>query len=142
MTTRNRIKGKSITFLVDDVEYNCDATSIVLTHEEADDDTVTFCDAAAGGAYEWKLTISALQSTDADALHTFFWDTAGSTVDFVFGPHGNAIPSTAQPHYAGTIAMPNKKPDIGGEANSTWTFEMELKVEGDLTRLTAAAGGA
>lgn len=139
MATRNRLKGKSITFTVEDVEYNCDATSVTFVHEEADDDTVTFCDAAAGGAYEWHCNITALQSTDADALHTFFWTNAGTTVDFVFGPHGNAVPSVAQPHYSGTITLPNKKPDVGGEADSTWTFEMELIVDGDLTKVTAPA---
>lgn len=135
--TRNRIKGKSITFTVGAVEYNCDATSIVFVNEEADNDTVTFCDAAAGGAYEWKCNITALQSTDADALHTFIWANSGTTVAFVFGPHGNATPTVAQPHFTGSITIPNKKPDVGGEADSTWTFEMELPVNGALTRKTA-----
>lgn len=137
MTTRNRIKGKSITFEVEGVEYNCDATSVVLTHEEADDDVVTFCDTA--GSYEWHLAITALQSTDADALHTFLWTNAGNTVDFTFGPHGNATPTTVQPHYTGTITLPNKKPDVGGEANSTWTFDMDLVVDGDVTKVTTGA---
>lgn len=135
---RNRLKGKSIVFTVDGTDMTLDATSIVLTHEEADDDEVTFADAKAGGAFDWKLAITALQSTDADALHTFVWDNAGESVDFVFAPNGNDAPSVAQPHFTGTVILGNKKPDLGGDADSTWTFELELDVDGPLTRKTAA----
>jgi trans-2-enoyl-CoA reductase len=135
---RNRLKGKSIVFSVEGTDYTLDATSIALTHEEADDDEVTFADAAAGGAYDWKMTISALQSTDADALHTFFWTHAGESIDFVFGPNGNAVPTVAQPHFTGTVKLDNKLPDIGGDADSTWTFEKELEVDGPLVRKTTA----
>lgn len=134
---RNRLKGKSIVFTVDETDYTLDATSIEFSHEEADDDEVTFADAAAGGAYEWLCTITALQSTDADALHTFFWDNAGQTVNFVFGPNGNELPSVAQPHYTGSFKLSNQLPSIGGDADTTWTFEKELQVEGQLTRVTA-----
>lgn len=135
---RNRLKGKQIVFSVEGVSYVEDATSIVLTHEEADDDEVTFADAAAGGAYEWKMAITAIQATDAVSLHTFFWAHAGEEVDFIFAPHGNAVASATQPHYLGTIQLSKKLPDVGGDADSTWTFEMELDVVGALTKKVTA----
>lgn len=128
-----RIKGKNIVFTLDAVDYKVDATSVVFTHEEAD--TVTFGD----GGYEWKCALTGVQGTASDSLHTFFWDNTGETVDFVFAPHGNATPSASQPHYTGSITLPYKKPDIGGEAGSQWTFDMELDVDGDLTKVTSGA---
>lgn len=133
---RNRMKGKGITFTVEDVDYTLDASSVVLTHEEAENDVLVFADASAGGAYEWKMTINAIQSTDADALHTFVWSNSGDLVDFLFAPHGNTAATVAQPHFTGSVRIPNKKPELGGEADTTWSFEMELDVEGDITRVT------
>lgn len=131
MATRNRIKGNNIVFKLGAVDYNIDATSVVFSHEEAD--TVTFGD----GGYEWKCAITAVQATEAASLHSFFWTNSGTSVNFVFAPNGNAVPSVTQPHYTGSIQLPNKKPDVGGDANSTWTFDMELDVVGDLTKVTS-----
>lgn len=138
--TRNRLKGKSISFTVGAVEYLYDVTSVLFTHEEAEDDVVTFADAAAGGSYEWTCTVNAVQSTDADSLHTFLWANAGSTVAFKFAPKGNtSTPTVTSPHYTGSVIVPGKKPDLGGDAgaDNTWTYEVAFKVVGDITKVTA-----
>lgn len=136
MPARNRLKGKTVTFTIEGTEYNLDVDQVLLTHEEADDDFVSFADGDA--SYEWLLTVRAAQSTDADALHTFIRTNTNTEADFVFGPHGNAVPSVAQPHVSGTIEISGKQPDIGGEKGSTWTFEHEFKVVGSLTWISAA----
>lgn len=140
MAVRNKLRGKSVSFTVDAVEYKCEVNSIVLSHVESDDDFVSFCDAEDGGAYEYRLTVSAHQSIDPESFHTFIRENKGTVVDFSFAPAGNAVPSTTQPHITGSIKLSNQTPDIGGEASvegTTWTFEMEFKVEGDVTWVTA-----
>lgn len=134
-----RIKGKSLVFEVDGEEFACDATSVVLGNEEADDqDAVTFCDAASGTSVQWFIEISAITSTDEESFWSFLWDNAGETgVSFTFAPHGNAVPSTTQPHFEGTVTLP-AKPSIGGESNSTWTFEVRLEVDDTPTKVTSA----
>lgn len=131
-----RIKGKSAIFEVDGVDYAGDITSIVLENEAADADVTTFADAAAGGAVEWKFSITAVQSTDTGSLWNYLWTAAGDTdVPFTYGPQGNETPSTAKPHFTGTLDL-GPKPSIGGDADATWTFDVELKVNGEPTRVT------
>jgi len=137
---RNRLMGQKIVFTVGGTDYTLDASSIVFSQDEADDDTTTFADAAAGGAYVWTCKITALQSLDAAALHTFMWTNTGTSAAFVFAPAGNSTPSVAQPHFTGSLKLSGKKPDIGGDASrdgSAWTFDAELDVDGDITRKTA-----
>lgn len=134
-----RIKGKSLVFEVDGLEYACDVTSVTLANEEADDqDAVTFCDAAEGVNVQWYLEVNAITSTDEDSFWSFLWDNAGETeVGFTFAPHGNAVPSTTQPHFEGTVTLP-AAPSIGGEANSTWTFEVRMDLDAAPTKVTSA----
>lgn len=133
----NRVKGNKVTFLVEGVEYNIDVNSVVLTHVESDDDFVSFGEGSAN--YEYRLSIRAAQDTNPDSFHTFIRESAGviESADFTFGPHGNAIPTTSQPHVSGTIEITGQKPDVGGEKGGTATFEMEFKVIGDVTWITA-----
>lgn len=135
MPSRNRLRGKSVTFTIEGIEYNLDVDSIVLDEVEDEDAFVSFANTA--GEFKQVLAIRASQSTDADALHTFLRENAGDDVDFVFGPWGNTVPSVAQPHVAGTVTLPRKRPTLGGEVNSAWTFEAELEVVGEVTYVTA-----
>lgn len=134
---RTRIKGDKITFKIATVEYNLDATSIVFSQSEASEDVVTFADAAAGGSWEWSCAITALQSTEAAAFHTFLWTNNNTTAAFVFAPYGNTTPSATQPHFTGNLKISGKLPDVGGQADSTWTFQETFEVDGALTRKIA-----
>ena len=145
---RNRMKGKGITFTFKGQEYKCDLVSAVLQKESAGgdsstDSTITFCDAETGAAsgQAWKLSITAVQSTDNGAtdadksLHTLIWEAAAGSVDteipFVFAPHGNATPSQTQPHYTGTaIVKTGAYPAVGGSAGeSSWTWDYTFDVK-------------
>ena len=137
---RTRLKGQKITFSIGGTDYTLDASSVLFTQEEADNDVETFADAAAGGSFVWKCQITALQSLEAASLHNFMWTNSGSTAAFVFAPAGNTTPSVTQPHFTGNLKLTGKRPDIGGEASSagsTWTFDAEFDVDGDITRKTA-----
>lgn len=125
MPSSTRIKGKSLTLKLGTTDYAIDATSVVLESEEADNDVTTFADAAAGAVRQWFFTITAIQSTDAASFWRYLWDNSGTTAAYVFAPHGNAVPSASQPHFTGNVTI-GPKPNIGGEANSTFTFEYRL----------------
>ncbi|TNM61533.1 hypothetical protein FHN55_17035 [Streptomyces sp. NP160] len=134
-----RIKGKALVFKLANTDYSQDLTTLTLESEEADADVTTFADAAAGGATDWYFRGEAVQSTDAatSSLHTYLWANAGATnIAFVYGPHGNATPTVTKPHYTGTVSL-GRKPSIGGDADTTWTYEIEIKLDAEPTKVTA-----
>lgn len=120
-----KIRGKSLTLKFDDDDYKCDAHSVVLENEEMDGDVLTFCDVDSGGDRQWFFTINAVQSTDETSFWRFLWDNTGNTVAYIFAPHGNATASASQPHFTGNVTI-GAKPSIGGEAKSTYSFDVRL----------------
>lgn len=128
-----RIKGVALTLSIGTpvVDYKCDVTACTITNEEADSDVTTFCDAAAGGARQFFLNLTGVQSTDAASLWSYIWDHAGEVVTFLYAPHGNAAASATQPHFTGSVRV-GPKPEIGGEAGAgnTYTFESQWEIEG------------
>lgn len=138
MPSSERIKGTDLLLTLGGVEYKCDATSVVLESEEADSDVTTFCDAAEGGSYDYRFTISAVSSTASGSFWTYLFDNPGEKeVAYVYAPHGNETPSVAKPHFEGTLSLPGGMPSIGGEAGETSTFEVELLCDGRPTKVTA-----
>lgn len=138
--TRNRIKGKALTFKIGTVDYYADATSIDLTSEESasSTDTVTFCDAAnAVDTRDWYFDIESIITNDADSLWTYLWDNSGTqNVAYTYAPHGNTTPSATQPHFTGFVNIPSK-PNIGGSSNSTWTFKVRIDCTAEPTKKVA-----
>lgn len=132
----SKYKGKSLSIEVNSIEYNMDLTSIVLQNEESDDEATTFADLAAGGAVQWFFEIEAVSDYSNSSFWSFLWDNAGdSDVPFTFAPYGNATPSTAQPHFTGTLNV-GAQPPVGGTANEVFTFEVRLDVNGTPTKVT------
>lgn len=133
MTASTRIKGAALKLTIGTpgTDYFADVTKCTITNEEADKDTVTFADAAAGGARQYYLNITAIQSTDSTSLWSYIWDHAGETVAFVYAPHGNATVEAAKPHFTGNVKI-GPKPEVGGEAGSanTYTFESQWEIDG------------
>lgn len=135
MPLSTRIKGKSAILLLATVDYAQDCTSIVLENESGKADVVTFADAAAGGAVTWKFTIKALQSADTTALWAYLWGAAGTqAVAYRFAPQGNAVATATKPCYTGTLAI-GPKPPIGGDADTTFTFDVELTCDQEPTKI-------
>lgn len=139
MPTSTGIRGNALTlsFGSPAVDYKCDVTAVTLTNEDADQDVVTFCDAADGTTKQWFLNITAIQSTDADSLWSYIWDHSGDEVAFTYAPHGNAVPTEDQPHFTGMLTV-GSKPEIGGEASTSrtnrFTFESQWEVSGEPVR--------
>lgn len=140
MATTNRIKGVALTLKFGSTDYKADVTACTLTNEEAESDVVTFEDAAGEGQRQFLLNITAIQSTDTASFWRYVWENAGSRVAYVYAPHGNAVPTAAQPHFTGFVKVGNK-PSIGGEAGAskTFTFETSWQVEGIPTLVTTGS---
>ncbi len=136
-----RIRGNKLGLILDsEEEVWADCTSLKLTPEEADSDVLTFEDAQSGNTSAWKLTGTAVQSTDPDSLWSLLYDNAGQELPFTYAPHGNENPAPAQPHFTGTVKV-TLPPEIGGEADrsttSAFTFDFELEVVGQPVKVTA-----
>lgn len=125
MPTSRKIRGKKLTLTFGSTDYACDATSIVLESEEADDDATTFCDAQQGGARQWFFTIEAIQSMQTSSFWRYLWENTGEEIAYVFAPEGNETATADSPHFTGLLTV-GAKPNVGGEANSTFTFETRL----------------
>lgn len=144
---RTRLKGKGITFMYGLTEYQCDLTSVVLEKGTPDDTTqvdgtTTFCDVDSGAASGnvWLMNITAVQSTDntpEKSLHMLIWDLAGTEgggeLLFNFAPHGNAVATSEQPHFTGTVVVDaGAFPSVGGDAGAdSWTFDYTFVVKDD-----------
>lgn len=125
-------------------EYTAQVSRVVITSGEADSDFVTFSDAAAGGAREYRLEFTAVQDHADGTLWDTVFDTPGTTVTGKVAPYGNAVASDTQPHY--TFSATVSEPDgdfIGGEANSStsarMTFECSWVLAAKPTRLSTGS---
>lgn len=132
-----KIKGVALTLKIGSpgTDYKCDVTKATITNDEAsNDEVITFCDAAAGGARTFYLNITAIQSTDPNSLWTYIWKQSGGKVAFTYAPHGNAEPTAAQPHFTGQVTI-GPRPEIGGEAGAqnTYVFETQWVIDGTPT---------
>lgn len=133
MAGSTRIKGTklALTLGTPGVDYWADITQYELNNDEADSDVTTFEDAAGGGARQYKLTGTAIQSTDLASFWRYVWENTGEEVPFTLAPHGNTVATAAQPHFVGLVTI-GPKPTIGGEAGTgAFTFEFEWDVEGE-----------
>lgn len=142
MTTSTRIKANALKFTIDGTDYWSDFSSVMLQSEDAAADVNTFYDASLGGRRDWFFTVSGVQSTESTSLWMAMWGSAGEEVAFVYAPHGNATPSTSQPHFTGTLRVPAKGAfAIGGDASADGTFSFDgvrMDVVGDVTLDTTA----
>lgn len=119
-----------LTIEVDAVEYTAQVSNVRITSAESDSDFVTFADAAAGGARDYRLAMTLVQDLATGSLWREVWDNVGSEVPFTLAPYGNAAASTTEPHVAGTAVISEPDGDLlGGEANSSTTARMTIEVE-------------
>jgi hypothetical protein len=117
------------------VDHSDDAKNVRITSEDKDDSDLTFAEAAGGDLKDFHIALTSIQSTDAASLWRVLWDNPGGTFDFVYGPHGNSVPTAAKPHFTGTVTATGK-PEIGGEAaknGNRFDFDYTFDVTGDVT---------
>lgn len=140
MPASTPIRGNALVLEIDGVDYACDATSVTLTNEEADTDTLTFCEAGTGASLQYIFEISAIQSTASASFWRAAWDSYGEEVPFTYAVHGNATPTASQPHLEGIVKI-SARPPLGGEASASatnrFTFDISWDVVGEPTLVTA-----
>jgi len=135
-----RIKGNKLPVLTlgtPGVDHSVDIISWSIENEEADSDVITFEDAANGGSRQFYLRGSAVQSTATTSFWRYVWENTGETeVPYTIAPHGNAVATSAEPHFVGTLTI-GPKPTVGGEAStsssSAFVFEFEFEIDGEPT---------
>lgn len=127
---------------IDGEEVSAQVSRAVITTGEADSDFVTFAQAAAGGARQYNLEMTAVQDPVTDTVWDKVWTAAGTTVPCTLMLYGNATPSVGQPHYEFEAVIAEPDGDfIGGEADVSTSARMTIEVvwplEGKPTKVTA-----
>lgn len=107
---------------IDGTDFTAQVSNVRLVSGESDADFVTFADAAAGGAREYRLEFTAVQDPAAGTLWDEVWSNAGDTVPFVIKPTGSAAASAGEPWFTGSAVISEPDGDLlGGEANASTT---------------------
>jgi hypothetical protein len=124
MASSTRIKGRDLILTIDGTDIAMDASSITLSNEDKDGEVRTFADITP--PKQWYFEVEAIQSTDTNSFWSALWDLDGQEgIPYVFKPHGNASPTSSQPHFSGTVTIKGKPP-VGGSADTTFTFTYRL----------------
>lgn len=123
-------------------DYTAQISKAVITSGEADSDFVTFANAAAGGAREYRLEFTAVQDMATTTLWDKVFTSAGTSVAYILKPYGNATASPTQPHYTGNATITEPDGDfIGGEADASTTarmvFECSWVLDAKPTKVTS-----
>lgn len=111
-------------------DFEGDVKAFTIDSEDKDDSDLTFEEASTGETKDYKVTVTALQSTAAGSFWRYLWDNPGEEFAVVYGPHGNAVPTADQPHFLMTLKA-NGRPKIGGEAKRAkdrYDFDYEMEV--------------
>ncbi len=126
-----RIKGKSIVFEVDGTEFAGQTSNVTFSSAVG---TLGF------GNYEDSLdftcAVSGFQDTAAASLHSELWANPGANVAITFAPHGNATPSSTEPHFTAT-GYAETVPDLGGAAGEFFVYDITFILDGKPTRVTS-----
>lgn len=119
---------------IDGTDYTAEVSKCVITSGESDADFVSFADAAAGGARDYKLNIIGVQDGATGSFWDKIWTKVGQDVPIVVMPYGNAAPTPAQPHWTATAVVTEPDGDfLGGEADASNTARMTVEVAWPLT---------
>ena len=126
-----RIKGKSIVFEVDNVEYSGSVSNVTFSSAVG---TLGFGDYEDSLDYTCKVT--GFQDTAASALWTELFDTPGLPLTITYAPHGNDTPTVSQPHFTAT-GYAETIPDLGGAAGEYFVYDLTIILDTKPTRLNA-----
>lgn len=124
------VGNKGIVFSLGGVEYDGDVKKVSILTEDKDESDLTFAEAAAGDLKDFKVGVTANNSTQAGSLWLHLWNAPGGEEACIYGPHGNAIPTADKPHFLMTVKATGKPP-IEQEAKATKersTFDYEFEV--------------
>lgn len=126
-----RIKGKSIVFEIGNTEYSGGVSNVVFSSAVG---TLGFGDYE--DSLDFTCAVTGFQDTASASLHSYLWDNPGTNVTITYAPHGNATPTTAQPHFTAT-GYAETVPDLGGAAGEYFTYDLNFILDGKPTRVNA-----
>lgn len=135
--TRTRLKGTKLSLKLDGTEIKSDLVSYKISSEKKDSDVTTFEDMENGNQATYKIELEFVQSLDPDSLWMKMWDHTGETVPYAIAPAGNAVASAKEPHFTGSLTIPNP-PELGGAAeDKAYTATVECVLSGKPIKKTS-----
>lgn len=139
-TGSTRIKGAALALNLGGEDYWVDVTSVSLENEEAAAGVTTFEDASLGGARQFYITGTAIQSTASTSFWNYIWENTGDIVEYYYAPHGNNTATADEPHFHRNVKIPSK-PFVGGEAgaNNEFTFDFRMDCQEEPEKLTSGS---
>jgi hypothetical protein len=123
-----RIKGKTIVFEVNSTEYSGSVSNVTFSSAVG---TLGFGDYT--DSLDYTCAVTGFQDTAASALWTELFDTPGLPLTITYAPHGNAVATTAQPHFTAT-GYAETIPDLGGAAGEYFVYDLNIILDGKPVR--------
>ena len=120
----SRIKGKSIVFYVNDTEFSGAVSNVTFSSAVG---TLGFGDYE--DSLDYTCTVTGFQDTAASSLWSELFATPGLPLTISYAPHGNAVPTTAQPHFTAT-GYAETIPDLGGAAGEYFVYDLTIILDG------------
>lgn len=116
-----RLKGNVLTLSINGTAYTAEFSSVDLQSEEAADDVKTF----GSDNSDWFMTLTGITSLDANSFWRYCWTNASTEVDYVLRPLGNTTPDADNPHFEGTVRIPERgrlplSVDANPRSTSSW----------------------
>lgn len=124
---------RKLKFKIASTDYTDSVSEVRITTEESDSDFVSFAEAAAGGARQYRLALTLKQDTAAASLWYYAWGSAGTEVACEVWPNGGTVASVTTPKFTMTAVVMEPDGDfIGGEANKSTTSYFTAEFVWDL----------
>ena len=127
----SRLKGKTIKFEVDNVEFSGSVKNVTFTSEVGEMGFGNYED-----NLEYKCQIEGFQDYSANSLWSKLFDNPGTTVSLEFTPHGNATPTTSQPKFTAS-GYAEVIPTLGGTAGEYFVYDLTIILDGKPSKVTA-----
>lgn len=126
-----RIRGKSIIFEVDGTEYAGSVSNVTFSSAVG---TLGFGDYT--DSLDFTCAVTGFQDVQAVSLWSELFDNPGATITLTYAPHGNATPTSTQPHFTAT-GYAETVPDLGGAAGEYFVYDLNIILDGKPTRQNA-----
>lgn len=124
------LTARTLTITVAATEYSAQVFTAEVEAGPADEDDVTYAEAAAGGGRVYFLNLKMTQDMATTGLWSTVFGAAGTDVTVLMKPYGNTTASATQPHFSMSANV--REPDgvlIGGEADSSATKRQIIEVQ-------------
>lgn len=123
-----------LTISVGGTDYTAQVSNCRIVTGASDSDFVTFADAAAGGARDYRLQGTIVQDPATGTMWDKIWTALGTTVAVIIRPAGGTVASATQPHFTGNVIIQEADGDLlGGEANASATARFTTEIDWPFT---------